>query len=152
MSRVNDRRDAFDRHGRAPSLPHDAATALTPRDRTPLRRVQVGMDAQHGQDRITAGEPVSGRGPATAHRRHWFYDNRFLVGAFCLFSFVAIFWQVSRFEGFQPIFRCESARDIDRWLLTSGMDACMDKANSANTQARCMRTVYVLACTKERWR
>jgi hypothetical protein len=90
---------------------------------------------------------------ATAREgRHWFYDSRILVCGFCLLSFVVIFWQVSRFEGFQPIFTCESARDIDRWLLTSGMDACMDKAHSPEAQARCLRTVYVLACMKEQWR
>ena len=118
----------------------------------PLSRTQGGMDVQHGPDRIPAGERMSDRGVGAADRRHWFYDNRILVGAFCLFSFIAIFWQVSRFEGFQPIFTCESARDIDRWLLTSGMAACMDRAHSADAQARCMRTVYVLACMKERWR
>jgi hypothetical protein len=85
-------------------------------------------------------------------RRHWFYDSKILVCAFCLLAFVVIFWQVSQFEGFQPIFTCESNRDIDRWLLTSGMDACMKSARSQADQERCMRTVYVLACTKERWR
>ncbi|MCJ2136734.1 hypothetical protein MKK69_22240 [Methylobacterium sp. J-026] len=87
-----------------------------------------------------------------AERRHWFYDSRLLVCAFCLMLVVAIFWQVSQFEGFQPIFTCESKKDIDRLLLTSGMDACMGSAHAQVDQERCMRTVYVLACTKERWR
>ncbi|MCJ2052341.1 hypothetical protein [Methylobacterium sp. J-070] len=95
---------------------------------------------------------MSKRASLASARRHWFYDSRIMVGAFCLLSVVAIFWQVSRFEGFQPIFTCASAKDIDRWLLTSGMAACMDKAQSSEAQARCMRTVYVLACMKERWR
>ncbi|MCJ2019401.1 MULTISPECIES: hypothetical protein [unclassified Methylobacterium] len=88
----------------------------------------------------------------TDERRHWFYDSRLLVCAFCLLLFVAIFWQVSRFEGFQPIFTCESKNDIDRLLLTTGMDACMGNAHSQDDKERCMRTVYVLACMKERWR
>ena len=106
------------------------------------------------RDAIEPGsrERMSDRGATAADRRHWFYDSKILVGAFCLFAFVAIFWQVSRFEGFQPIFTCESAKDIDRWLLTSGMDACMNKAQSPEAQAHCMRTVYVLSCMKERWR
>ncbi len=58
-------------------------------------------------------------------RRHWFYGSKILVCAFCLAAFVAIFWEVSQFEGFQPIFRCDSANDIDRWLLSSGMEVCM---------------------------
>jgi len=88
----------------------------------------------------------------TVERKHWFYDSRILVSVFCLLLFVAIFWQVSQFEGFQPIFTCESKKDIDRVLLTSGMDACMGSAHSQADQERCMRTVYVLACMKERWR
>ena len=85
-------------------------------------------------------------------RRHWFYDSKILVWSFCLASFIAIFWQVSQFEGFQPIFNCESTGDIDRWLLSSGMEACMGNARSQPDQERCMRTAYVLACMKERWR
>ncbi|QGY04678.1 hypothetical protein MMSR116_24270 [Methylobacterium mesophilicum SR1.6/6] len=95
---------------------------------------------------------MSERAATAAERRHWFYDSKLLVGAFCLLSFVAIFWQMSRFEGFQPIFTCESGKDIDHWLLTSGMDACMGKAHSPEAQTRCVRTVYILACMKERWR
>lgn len=85
-------------------------------------------------------------------RRHWFYDNRALVCVFCLLAFIAIFWQVSRFEGFQPIFTCAHAKDVDRWLLSSGMEACMGNAHSRPQQERCMRTVFVLACMKEQWR
>lgn len=92
-----------------------------------------------------------GIAPAT-ERRHWFYDNKILIYAFCLVSVMAIFWQVSRFEGFQPIFNCESTQDLDRWLLSSGMEACMAGARSRPDQERCMRTVYLLACMKERWR
>jgi hypothetical protein len=98
------------------------------------------------------GYAVSARATLAAERRHWFYDSKVLVCAFCLLAFVAIFWQVSQFEGFQPIFTCESKRDIDRLLLTSGMDVCMKSARSQADQERCMRTVYLLACTKERWR
>lgn len=99
-----------------------------------------------------SGVRMSERAAMTADRRHWFYDSKILVCAFCLLSFVTIFWQVSRFEGFQPIFTCESKKDIDRWLLTSGMDVCMKSAQSQADEERCMRTVYLLACTKERWR
>ena len=95
---------------------------------------------------------MSTRVTIAAERRHWFYDSKILVGAFCLLSFVAIFWQVSQFEGFRPIFTCESEKDIDRGLLSSGMEACMGAARSHAGQERCMRTVYILACTKERWR
>jgi hypothetical protein len=84
--------------------------------------------------------------------RHWFYDSKTLVCAFCLVLFIAIFWEVSRFEGFQPIFTCANASDVDRELLSSGMDACMKDARVQADQERCMRTVYVLACMKERWR
>lgn len=85
-------------------------------------------------------------------RRHWFYDNWILVSAFCLLSLIAICWQVSRFEGFQPIFTCQSAKEIDQLLLVSGMEACMEKAHTPEDQARCIRTVFILACTKEQWR
>jgi hypothetical protein len=87
-----------------------------------------------------------------ADRRHWFYDSKILVCTFCLCLFVAIFWQVSRFEGFQPIFTCARSEDIDRGLLASGMEACMGDAHSQAAQARCMHIVYLLACTNERWR
>lgn len=89
---------------------------------------------------------------ATTERRHWFYDSKVMVSAFCLLSFVLIFWQVSTFEGFQPIFTCAAAKDVDRGLLSSGMNACMEHAHSQADRERCMRTVYVLACMKERWR
>ncbi|KAA0122939.1 hypothetical protein CIW48_16025 [Methylobacterium sp. P1-11] len=92
------------------------------------------------------------RDAADADRRHWFYDSRLLVCAFCLVSFMVIFWQVSRFEGFQPIFTCARDQDVDRGLLSTGMRACMGDANSQAAQARCMHVVYVLACTNERWR
>lgn len=92
------------------------------------------------------------RAATSTNRRHWFYDSKILVCLFCLLAFVAIFWQVSQFEGFQPIFTCESKKDIDRLLLTSGMDVCMKSAQSQSDRERCMRTVYLLACTKERWR
>jgi hypothetical protein len=84
--------------------------------------------------------------------RHWFYDNKYLVTAFCLLLVVAIFWQVSRFEGFQPIFTCGGLEGIDRDVLSSGMKACMASADSQEAQARCMHVVYVLSCTDERWR
>lgn len=95
---------------------------------------------------------MSDQSAAAAERRHWFYDNKILICAFCLASFMAITWQVSQFEGFQPIFNCESVKDIDQWLLSSGMEACMESARSRPDQERCLRTVYLLACTKERWR
>jgi hypothetical protein len=95
---------------------------------------------------------MSGRDAMTPDHRHWFYDNSTLVCTFCLLSFVAIFWQVSRFEGFQPIFTCAHAKDVDRVLLSSGMEACMSNAHSRAQQERCMRVVYVLACMKEQWR
>jgi hypothetical protein len=97
---------------------------------------------------------MSERAATAADGGHWFYDSRILVGAFCLLSFVAIFWQVSQFEGFRPIFTCasNSDNDLDRGLLSMGMAACMDAARSPADQERCMRTVYILACTKERWR
>src|SRR3978361_2109831 len=94
------------------------------------------------------GEGVSARNFKGAVQGHWFYDSRILVGAFCLLSFVAIFWQVSQFEGFRPIFTCASEKDIDRGLLSSGMEACMGAARSHAGQERCMRTVYILACMK----
>lgn len=87
-----------------------------------------------------------------AGRRHWFYDNKALVTLFCLIAVIAIFWQVSRFEGFQPIFECGSRAGIDQEVFSSGMQACMAKADSQAAQARCMHVVYVLACTDERWR
>lgn len=87
-----------------------------------------------------------------AQPRHWFYDNTGLVALFCLLSVVAIFWKVSRFEGFQPIFTCGGAEGIDRAVLSSGMQACMADAKSQAAQARCMHVVYALACTDERWR
>ncbi|MGH1574547.1 hypothetical protein ACRAWG_32725 [Methylobacterium sp. P31] len=92
------------------------------------------------------------RDVACADRRHWFYDSRLLVCAFCLLAFMIIFWQVSRFEGFQPIFTCARSEDIDRELLSTGMAACMGDAHSQAAQARCMHIVYLLACTEERWR
>jgi hypothetical protein len=95
---------------------------------------------------------VSGRLAGDADRRHWFYDNRALVALFCLLSVVAIFWQVSRFEGFQPIFTCGGIDGIDREVLQSGMEACMASARSQAAQGRCMHVVYVLSCTDERWR
>jgi hypothetical protein len=112
-----------------------------------MRRAAQRSVPDHG-----TGQTVSPRAIIAAERRHWFYDSKVLVCAFCLLAFVAIFWQVSQFEGFQPIFTCESKRDIDRLLLTSGMDVCMKSARSQGDQERCMRTVYLLACTKERWR
>lgn len=112
-----------------------------------MRRAAQRPVPDHG-----TGQTVSPRAIIAAERRHWFYDSKVLVCAFCLLAFVAIFWQVSQFEGFQPIFTCESKRDIDRLLLTSGMDVCMKSARSQGDQERCMRTVYLLACTKERWR
>ncbi|MHB2206368.1 hypothetical protein [Methylobacterium sp. CM6257] len=95
---------------------------------------------------------MSEEAATAADRRHWFYDNRVLVCTFCLLSFMAIFWEVSQFEGFQPIFTCASEKDLDRGLLTVGMEACMAAAGSRSGQERCMRTAYLLACTKERWR
>jgi hypothetical protein len=59
---------------------------------------------------------------------------------------------VSQFECFQPIFHCKPAKAIDQWLLSNGMEACMDSARSRPDQERCMRTVNLLAFTKERWR
>ena len=85
-------------------------------------------------------------------QRHWFYDNRGLVVLFILSSMIAIAWQVSRFEGFQPIFECGSRAGIDQEVFSSGMRACMANAESQAAQARCMHVVYVLACTDERWR
>ena len=100
--------------------------------------------------------PVRDRhvGAIAAEGRHWFYDSRILVGAFCLLSFVAVFWQVGHFEGFRPIFTSASNADtdLDRGLLSMGMEACMEAARSRADQEHCMRTVYILACTKERWR
>lgn len=98
------------------------------------------------------GEGVSELTTMTTNGRHWFYDSRLMVCSFCLLSVVAIFWQMSRFEGFQPIFSCASAKDVDRLLLSSGVDACMSSARSQVETERCMRTVYVLACMKEQWR
>src|ERR1700712_1387420 len=100
------------------------------------------------------GEGVSARNFKGAVQGHWFYNSKILIGAFCLLSFVAIFWQVSQFEGFRPIFACASDNDndLDRGLLSIGMRACMDAARSHAGQERCMRTVYNLACTKEQWR
>jgi hypothetical protein len=95
---------------------------------------------------------MSGRSTIPADPKHWFYDNRILVGGFCLLLVIAIFWQVSLFEGFQPVFTCARAQDVDRLLLSSGMRACMGTANSQAARERCMRTVYVLACMDERWR
>ncbi|MGU3666495.1 hypothetical protein ACLBX9_20090 [Methylobacterium sp. A49B] len=89
---------------------------------------------------------------ATAAGRHWFYDSKILVAAFCLLSIVAIFWQVSRFEGFEPIFTCASERDLDRGLLSMGVEACMADARSQAAQSRCMHVSYLLACKEERWR
>ncbi|MCJ2137346.1 hypothetical protein MKK69_25430 [Methylobacterium sp. J-026] len=87
----------------------------------------------------------------TAGGRHWFYDSRLMVCSFCLLSVVAIFWQVSQFEGFRPILTCATAKDVDRLLLFSGMDACMGNARSRPEAERCIRTVYVLACMTKRW-
>jgi hypothetical protein len=87
-----------------------------------------------------------------AGQRHWFYDNKGLVALFCLLAVIAIFWQVSRFEGFEPIFTCGSRAGIDEEVFASGMKACMADAESQAAQARCMHVVYVLACTDERWR
>lgn len=98
---------------------------------------------------------MSARGAAgagDAGRRHWFYDSRILVCTFCLLAVMVIFWQVSRFEGFQPIFTCARNQDVDRDLLSVGMRACMGDAPSQAAQARCMHVVYLLACTDERWR
>lgn len=81
-----------------------------------------------------------------------FYDNRIAVSAFCLICLVVILWEVSRFEGFQPIFRCADTKDVDRVLLSEGMTACMGHARSQPDQAQCLRTVHILACTKEIWR
>ncbi|MGU3544885.1 hypothetical protein [Methylobacterium sp. A52T] len=92
------------------------------------------------------------RGVDNRERRHWFYDSRLLVFGFCLTAFVAIFWQVSRFEGFQPIFSCARTTDVDRQLLRLGMDACMGNARTQSDREGCMRTVHLLACMKERWR
>jgi hypothetical protein len=88
----------------------------------------------------------------TTNGRHWFYDSRLMVCSYCLLSVVAILWQVSRFEGFRPIFTCAAAKDVDRMLLSLGMEACMGNARSLPEKERCMKTVYVLACMKERWR
>ncbi|SFM45828.1 hypothetical protein SAMN05192568_103243 [Methylobacterium pseudosasicola] len=88
----------------------------------------------------------------TTGGRQWFYDSRLMVCSFCLLLLVVIFWQVSRFEGFQPIFTCATAKDVDRLLLSSGMEACMGSARSQSDKERSMRTVYVLACMKKRWR
>ena len=140
-------------HGpdRSPARPPFTESVTASAHESPSKQ---GLSVLLQRDAIEPGsrERMSDRGATAADRRHWFYDSKILVGAFCLFAFVAIFWQVSRFEGFQPIFTCESAKDIDRWLLTSGMDACMNKAQSPEAQAHCMRTVYVLSCMKERWR
>ncbi|GAN52329.1 hypothetical protein ACXR8U_07310 [Methylobacterium radiotolerans] len=87
-----------------------------------------------------------------ADQRHWFYDNKYLVAGFCLLLVVAIFWQVSRFEGFQPIFQCGSRAGIDEEVFSSGMRACMADATTQAAQARCVHVVYVLACTDEKWR
>ncbi|MBE7180823.1 MAG: hypothetical protein INR71_06370 [Terriglobus roseus] len=87
-----------------------------------------------------------------ADQRHWFYDNKSLVALFCLLSVMAIFWQVSVFEGFEPIFKCGSREGIDEQVFSSGMRACMAEAGSQAAQARCIHVVYVLACTDERWR
>lgn len=87
-----------------------------------------------------------------AGRRHWFYDSKALVALFCLLSMMAIGWQVSRFEGFEPIFKCGSRAGIDEEVFASGMRACMAEAGSQAAQARCIHVVYVLACTDERWR
>lgn len=94
---------------------------------------------------------MSGRA-ATAEGRHWFYDNKILVAAFCLVLIVVIFWRVSRFEGFEPIFTCASEKDLDLGLLSIGMEACMAGAKSQTAQARCMHVVHLLACKEERWR
>ncbi|MEE7502785.1 hypothetical protein ACLBXO_28955 [Methylobacterium sp. C33D] len=95
---------------------------------------------------------MSEHGVTDQRRRHWFYDSRLLVCGFCLAAFIAIFWQVSRFEGFQPIFSCARTTDVDRQLLSLGMDACMSNARSQSDREGCLRSVYVLACMKERWR
>ncbi|MCJ2085810.1 hypothetical protein MKK88_07355 [Methylobacterium sp. E-005] len=87
-----------------------------------------------------------------AGRRHWFYDSKALVALFCLLSMIVIGWQVSRFEGFEPIFTCGSREGIDEEVFSSGMKACMADAQTQAAQARCMHVVYVLACTDERWR
>lgn len=87
-----------------------------------------------------------------ADQRHWFYDNRGLVASFCLLLVVVIFWQVSRFEGFRPIFTCGGIDGVDREVLQSGMKACMADASSQDAQSHCMRIVYILSCTDERWR
>jgi len=95
---------------------------------------------------------MSERAATPADGRHSFYESKLLVGAFCLLSVVAIFWQVSRFEGFEPIFTCARAEDIDRGLLGMGMEACMKGAKSQAAQERCVHVVHVLACKEERWR
>lgn len=108
-----------------------------------------------GPDRAPAGasgEGMTKRVAAAAAGRHWFYDSKVLVAAFCLLSVVAIFWQLSRFEGFEPIFTCARVEDIDRGLLAMGMEACMAGAKSQAAQARCMHVVHLLACKEERWR
>ncbi|MCJ2073182.1 hypothetical protein MKK75_31100 [Methylobacterium sp. J-030] len=87
-----------------------------------------------------------------AGRRHWFYDSKGFVALFCLISMILIGWQVSRFEGFEPIFTCGSREGIDEEVFLRGMRACMANADSQAAQARCMHVVYVLACTDERWR
>ena len=87
-----------------------------------------------------------------ADRRHWFYDNKGLVVLFVLSSMIVIGWQVSRFEGFEPIFTCGSREGIDEEVFSTGMRACMAEAQTQTAQARCMHVVYVLACTDERWR
>jgi hypothetical protein len=87
-----------------------------------------------------------------AVRRHWFYDNKGLVVVFVLSSMIVIGWQVSRFEGFQPIFTCGSREGIDEEVFSTGMRACMAEAQTQTAQARCMHVVYLLACTDERWR
>jgi hypothetical protein len=87
-----------------------------------------------------------------AAQRHWFYDNRGIVALFCLLLVVVIFWQVSQFEVFRPTFTCGGIDGVDREVLQSGMKACMAGASSQVAQSHCMRIVYILSCTEERWR
>ncbi|MCJ2061856.1 hypothetical protein MKK63_03955 [Methylobacterium sp. J-088] len=86
---------------------------------------------------------MSERVVSNADRRHWFYDSKGLVVLFVLLSMIVIGWQVSRFEGFEPIFTCGSREGIDEEVFSTGMRACMAEAQTQTAQARCMHIVYV---------
>ena len=95
---------------------------------------------------------MSKRVARDAGRRHWFCDNKGLVVLFVLSAMIVIGWQVSHFEGFEPMFSCGSREGIDEEVFSTGMRACMAEAQTQTAQARCMHVVYLLACTDERWR